>query len=84
VNIMTQRLHRHHHPTPRQARIALAVHAATYVAVNVVLAAINLRSGDDLWFPWLLLGWGAGLAWHTWVVVSHVGLRGPAHQSHGR
>ena len=80
---MTQVFNRQHHPTPRRARMGLAVHAATYIAVNVGLAAINLNSGEDLWFPWPVLGWGAGLAWHTWVVASHVGLCGPAHHSHG-
>lgn len=65
----------HHVHTPRQARIGLAIHAAAYASVMSILAAINLTSNQDLWFQWPLLGWGAGLAWHAWVVASHVGLR---------
>jgi hypothetical protein len=65
----------HHAITPRQARINLAIHAAVYVAVNLVLAVVNLRSNGDLWFQWPLLGWGAGLTYHAWVVSRHVGLR---------
>jgi hypothetical protein len=66
--------HTVHHPSPREARISLAVHAGAYVLVNAVLAAINLSSGGDLWFQWPLLGWGAGVAYHAWVVSRHVGL----------
>ena len=66
--------HTVHHPSPREARISLAVHAGAYVLVIAVLAAINLSSGGDLWVQWPLLGWGAGVAYHAWVVSRHVGL----------
>jgi hypothetical protein len=61
-------------PTPHAARVILAIHAACYVIVNVVLAAINLSSGGNLWFQWPLIGWGIGLAYHAWIVSRHVGL----------
>ena len=66
--------HAAQHPSPKEARISLAIHAGAYVLVSAVLAAINLSSGGDLWFQWPLLGWGAGLAYHAWVVAQHVGL----------
>jgi hypothetical protein len=81
ASTMTERSLTHHRPTPRQARISLAIHTAAFLAVNTALAAVNLSSGDRLWFQWPLLGWGAGLAWHAWVVAAHVGLRGRAHPS---
>jgi len=40
-------------------------HAAVFVAVNLLLLAINLLTAPDrLWFYWPLLGWGIGLAAH--------------------
>ncbi len=41
-------------------------HLASYVAVNLFLAAINLvTSPGSWWFIYPLLGWGIGLAIHT-------------------
>lgn len=41
-------------------------HAAVYVAVNLLLLAINLiASPDQLWFYWPLLGWSIGLGAHA-------------------
>lgn len=41
-------------------------HAAIFVAVNLLLLAVNLVSSpDELWFYWPLLGWGIGLAVHA-------------------
>jgi hypothetical protein len=65
----------HHSPSPRQARTALLLHAGIYCAVNVLLVLINLWTAGGYWFQWPLLGWGAGLALHAWLVASRVGLR---------
>jgi hypothetical protein len=47
------------------AVIGLRKHAVNYVAVNVLLAAINLvTSPHSIWFQWPLFGWGIGLAAH--------------------
>lgn len=63
-----------HHPSPAQARSALAIHAGVFLAVNALLVLINLGSDGDYWFQWPLLGWGAGLALHAWIVSSRVGI----------
>ena len=40
-------------------------HLAAYVIVNVFLVFINLlTSPENLWFYWVILGWGIGLAFH--------------------
>lgn len=43
------------------ARMGFRIHLLSFLAVNVVLAAIALSRGQ-LWFVWPLLGWGMGLA----------------------
>jgi hypothetical protein len=41
------------------------VHLAVYVVVTALLAAINLWfTPETLWFVWVLLGWGIGVAAH--------------------
>lgn len=41
-------------------------HAAIFVAVNLLLLAINLLTDPrSLWFFWPLLGWGIGLSVHA-------------------
>jgi hypothetical protein len=45
-------------------------HLIVYVAVNVLLIVLNLAgSADKLWFIWPLLGWGAGLLGHAYLVT---------------
>ncbi len=45
------------------------IHLGVYVAVNVLLAVLNLTlSPNTLWFYWPLLGWGLGLAGHAALV----------------
>jgi hypothetical protein len=40
-------------------------HLVAYIIVNVFLIFVNLyTSPDHLWFPWVLGGWGIGLAFH--------------------
>lgn len=49
---------------------AFLIHLAAYVAVNAVMAAVNLMQtpaeGEplELWFQWPLLGWGIGVVAH--------------------
>lgn len=69
-------LHAHAAPSSHQARISLAIHATAFVVINVMLAAVDMQSGGDSWFQWPLLGWGAGLVWHAWVVHARVGIFG--------
>jgi hypothetical protein len=43
-------------------------HAAIFAIVNLILIAINLaKSPKQLWFQWVLLDWGVGLATHAWL-----------------
>ncbi|MFO1245861.1 MAG: 2TM domain-containing protein [Ramlibacter sp.] len=61
------------HALERQARrragvkLGWYVHAAVYVAVNLLLAAISLSAGRH-WALFPALGWGLGLAIHGVVV----------------
>jgi hypothetical protein len=48
------------------------IHFAAYVAVNALLIAINLvTTPGKYWFYWPLLGWGLGIAGHTFGVLRH-------------
>jgi hypothetical protein len=49
-------------------RFGWLVHAAVYVAVNLLLASISVASGRG-WAIFPLLGWGLGLAIHGAVVL---------------
>lgn len=43
------------------------VHLFVYVAVNLVLLAVNLIYTPHVWwFFWPMLGWGAGVIAHAW------------------
>lgn len=55
-----------------EARLAFYRHATVYVLVNLFLIILNLlRSPDELWFYWPLLGWGIGLLSHAFNVYSY-------------
>lgn len=44
-------------------------HLASYIAVNLFLFALNMIDDPgDIWFVYVLLGWGIGLAIHTFNV----------------
>jgi hypothetical protein len=48
------------------------IHFAAYLAVNVLLIAINLATTPGkYWFYWPLLGWGLGIAGHAFGVLRH-------------
>ena len=41
-------------------------HLSTFIVVNLFLLAVNLLTDrHSLWFYWVLLGWGIGLAAHA-------------------
>jgi len=45
------------------------LHTAIYMIVNLFLLVLNLLTSPTmLWFLWPLLGWGAGLAVHAFIV----------------
>ncbi len=49
-----------------QARIALGIHIALYVLVNLGLIAIWAASGAHYpWFMWPVFGWGVGIVAHV-------------------
>jgi hypothetical protein len=48
-----------------EAKKGFLSHLIAYVIVNVFLIFVNLYvSPESLWFPWVLGGWGIGLAFH--------------------
>jgi hypothetical protein len=45
------------------------IHVAAFIAGSLICAAINLwLTPDRLWFPWVLLGWGAAIATHAFAL----------------
>jgi hypothetical protein len=49
---------------------ALVIHLAIYVGVIAVLGVINLMTAPaDLWFLWVVMGWGIGVAAHTLALL---------------
>jgi hypothetical protein len=45
------------------------IHFAAYVAVNILLIAVNLlTTPNHLWFYWPLFGWGIGIIAHSAAV----------------
>lgn len=48
------------------AKVGFYIHLAVYLAVNILLAILNLiYSPQYLWFLWPLFGWGIGIAFHA-------------------
>ncbi|MFD0985650.1 2TM domain-containing protein [Methyloligella solikamskensis] len=46
----------------------LIIHFAAYCVVIVALAILNIaRNPDNLWFLWVLGGWGVGVAAHAFA-----------------
>jgi len=45
------------------------IHVAAFVAGTLICAAINFcLTPDTLWFPWVLIGWGAAIATHGFAL----------------
>ncbi|MEM1756940.1 MAG: 2TM domain-containing protein [Candidatus Bathyarchaeia archaeon] len=48
-----------------EAKRGFMAHLAAYIIMNIFLIFINLlTSPHRLWFYWVLLAWGIGLAFH--------------------
>jgi hypothetical protein len=46
--------------------LALLIHVAAYAVVVAICAGVNLwLAPDNLWFVWVALGWGIGVAAHA-------------------
>jgi len=55
----------YHGAAERRIEMGFFIHLGAFVGVNLGLAALNLsRNPDQLWFPWVLAGWGAGVLFH--------------------
>ena len=47
-------------------KVEFRIHLVTFIAVNALLAAINLiLTPEYLWVKWPVLGWGIGLIVHA-------------------
>jgi hypothetical protein len=51
----------------RDRRQNYKAHLVTYACVNLFLFIISIMGGE-FWFIYPLLGWGIGIAMHTWYV----------------
>ncbi|HAR63556.1 MAG: histidine kinase [Candidatus Margulisiibacteriota bacterium] len=53
-------------------------HMATYIVVNLGLFLINIITAPhDIWFYWVVIGWGIGLISHAFRVFGISGIFGP-------
>jgi hypothetical protein len=49
-----------------EARLGFYIHLSVYIAVNILLIIINLRTSPEyIWFKWPLIGWGIGVFFHA-------------------
>jgi hypothetical protein len=49
-----------------EAKVGFYIHLSVYIAVNIVLVIINLRTSPEyIWFKWPLIGWSIGLFFHA-------------------
>ena len=49
-----------------KAKVEFRIHLINYIAVNTLLAIINLTlTPGYIWFKWPLLGWGIGIILHA-------------------
>lgn len=56
-----------------EAIFAFYVHATVFALVNAGLLGINLVFGsEELWAPWVILGWGLGVLLHAALVFGHM------------
>lgn len=53
-----------------QAMRVFLAHLVAYVAGTLICAGVNLwLTPDTLWFPWVLIGWGAAVATHALALL---------------
>jgi len=49
-----------------KVKVEFRIHLINYIAVNTLLAIINLTlTPGYIWFKWPLLGWGIGIILHA-------------------
>jgi hypothetical protein len=48
------------------------IHLAVFVAVNILLLAINATTGGPWWVQWPFLGWGIGVLAHAAAVFGRM------------
>jgi len=49
-----------------KVKVEFRIHLINYIAVNTLLAIINLTlTPGYIWFKWPLLGWGIGVIFHA-------------------
>ena len=49
-----------------EAKFGFYIHLSVYIAVNILLIFINLRTSPQyIWFKWPLIGWGIGVFFHA-------------------
>lgn len=58
--------------TPKQMKLGLQIHAASFVAGVLLMLVINLLTGAPYWIAWVVLGWGIGLLSHWLSVRNHI------------
>lgn len=56
-------------PPAEAARRGLVHHVIAFLVVIALLAVLNWFLGPPYWVQWVLLGWGAGLALHAFLVL---------------
>jgi hypothetical protein len=53
-----------------ESKIRFYIHCIVFLAVNLLLAIINLKSSpDQLWFLYPFIGWGLALCLHGLMVL---------------
>ncbi|NNE65852.1 MAG: 2TM domain-containing protein [Pyrinomonadaceae bacterium] len=72
-----QNQERYEHAKKRaEAKYGFFVHLGVFLAVNLLLAIINLSNmSEGLWFVYPLMGWGIGLFFHALGVFLFEGKR---------
>lgn len=55
-------------PAELAARRGFRIHAIAFVVVIALLGALDWYTAEPYWVHWVALGWGTGLAVHSWLV----------------
>ncbi len=53
-----------------ERRKGFQIHLVSYASVNVFMAALNVMTyheDNEIWFPYILLSWGIGIAIHAFL-----------------